>query len=116
MSAEIQMIHRLTQFQATSVSPAVQSINCQRLIFFGFTFLFVHALVSYERKKSFSSSGFVSSVKAVTSSAVHPNTMLFRRMMLVTAPPEQITCASLHNHAVRAEVLIVIVQALLIMT
>lgn len=55
-------------------------------------------------------------VNAFISSAAPPNTMLFRRIMLVTAPPEQITCASLHNHAVRAEVLIVIVHALSIIT
>jgi hypothetical protein len=36
--------------------------------------------------------------------------------MLVTTPPEQTTCASLHNHAVRAEVLIVMVQELSIIT
>jgi len=83
---------------------------------FGFTFLFDQADVSYMIKKSFSSSGDVSSVNAFISSAAPPNTCLFRRTMLVTAPPEHTTCAIRQSHAVNAEVLIVIVQVLLIIT
>lgn len=97
-------------------SPATHSMNGLISRFFGFTFLFNEALVSYEKRKSFSSSGEVSSVNAVKSSAAPPKTMLFRKMILVTAPPEHTTCASLHNHAVRAEVLIVIVHVLSIIT